>query len=115
MQVDVSTLQMALVGYRAQLAQIDAKMLEIRQRLRGAGAANGGGGEMPTPFKAKRMLSAAARKRIAAAQKARWAAYRAKSGAGKKQAKAKRTLSAEARAKLATNLAKARAARAAKI
>jgi hypothetical protein len=77
-QVDASTLQMALVGYRAQAAQVDAKMQDIRKRLRGAGAANGGGGEIPTPFKRKRVMSAAARKRIAAAQKKRWAAFHAK-------------------------------------
>ena len=62
-QVDTNTLQMALIGYQAQLATIDAKMREIRQRLGRAGTVNGGGGDVPTPFRAKRTLSAGARKR----------------------------------------------------
>jgi len=112
-QVDTSTLQMALVGYRAQLTDITAKIRDIRGRL-GIRGANSGGGDVAGQFHQKRVLSAAARKRIAAAQKRRWAAFHAKSGAGAKQGRAKRTLSPEAKAKLAANLAKARAARAAK-
>jgi hypothetical protein len=112
-QVDTTTLQMALIGYQSQLAQIDAKMAEIRRRLTGAPAANGGG-DLSAPFGPKRRLSAAARERIAAAQRKRWAAFHAKSGTGAKRVKSKRTLSPEAKAKLAANLAKARAARAAK-
>ena len=114
-QVDTSMLEMALVGYRSQLAEFDEKMQQIRKQLGGARAAsNGGGGHIPTPFRTKRVLSAAARKRIAAAQKKRWAAFRAKASGTRKKTAKKRTLSAEAKAKLVANLAKARAARAAK-
>jgi hypothetical protein len=109
-QVDADILQMALVGYRAQLAQIDVKMAEIRKRLKVSQS------DVPDNVRVqpRRQLSVAARRRIAAAQKARWAAYRAKSGTGAKKSapKAKRTLSPAAKAKLAVNLAKARAARA---
>jgi hypothetical protein len=113
MQVDTTTLQMALIGYQSQLSEINAKMQEIRRRLGGARAAvhDRGRGDIPGPV--KRVLSAAARRRIVAAQKKRWAAYR-QSGAGAKRDKPKRTMSPEAKAKLAANLAKARAARAAK-
>jgi hypothetical protein len=57
--------------------------------------------------------SADERKRIAATQKARWAAFHAGKAAAPEQ-KAKRRISAERKAALATNLAKARAAKAAK-
>ena len=53
--------------------RIIAKMDAIRKQL---GTAKSGGGDIPTPFRTKRTMSAAARKRIAAAQKKRWAEYR---------------------------------------
>jgi hypothetical protein len=113
-QIDHTTLQMALVGYESQLATVTARMAEIRKQIGGKSAANGGGGDIPTPFR-KGSMSAAARKRIAAAQRARWAAYRAGHKApATKRGTPKRTLSRAARAKLVVNLAKARAAKAAK-
>jgi hypothetical protein len=114
-QVDTSILEAALIGYQSQLAHITDKIREIRLSLAARAAADGGGVVLG-PFRAKRVMSAAARKRIADAQRKRWAAFHAQAGAGaKKKAPAKkRTLSPEARAKLAANLAKARAARAAK-
>jgi len=78
---------------------------------------------MPEGPKAKRRLSAAGRKAIIAATKRRWAAVKAakaqqeKPAANKmatKKAIPKRRLSPAVRAKLAANLAKARAAKAAK-
>ena len=92
---DQDLLTMALVGYEAQKAKINAAISEIHTQLghRGPGRpkAAAAGGEAPT----KRTLSAAARKRIAAAQRKRWAAVRAqgKSAAAPK----KRKLSAAAR------------------
>ena len=76
MQVDTTTLQMALIGYQSQLSEINAKMQEIRRRLGGARAAanDRGRGDIPGPV--KRVLSAAARRRIVAAQKKRWAEHR---------------------------------------
>ena len=80
---------MALSGYKAKWAEIEAKIAEIQADLR------------------------------AAAQKRHWAAFReAKEAEGSKaatkRAAPKRKLSADAKAKLVANLAKARAARAAK-
>jgi hypothetical protein len=87
-------LAMALIGYEAQRAKIDAAIREIQAQLghRGPGrpqAAVDGA----TP--AKRTMSVAARRRIAAAQRKRWAAVRAqgKSAAAPK----KRKLSAAGR------------------
>jgi hypothetical protein len=90
MQIDDSTLHMALVGFRSQLAEINEKVREI-QRILG-----------PGPGKASR-LSAAGRKRVVAAQRRRWAAFHNSSGAEKEAVQAK----------LAATMAKARAAKAA--
>ena len=115
--IDRSSLEMALVGYQAELDRITAKINEIRRAL---GSANDGGGIVPTRFasraRAKHRLSVAARKRIAGAQKKRWAQFHAKqkaAPAARSKAAPKRKLSADAKAKLAANLAKARAAKAA--
>jgi hypothetical protein len=71
---DLSTLQMALVGYQLEKQRIDAKMHEIRAMLNGnAAAAPLDGARAAAP---KRVLSPAARKRIAAGQKRRWAEQR---------------------------------------
>jgi len=75
-KVDDTILEMALVGYQSQLDGLSAKMAAIRAQLgqRGPGrpkaAAIGTDGAGPK----KRTLSAAARARISAAQKKRWAA-----------------------------------------
>lgn len=103
-KTDNALLEMALVGYQSRIDELDAKIGAIRAQLghRGPGrpklvdaaAPNPGGGT-------KRTMSPAARARIAAAQKARWAAYRkgSSSGATSKAAtaKPKRKLSAAGR------------------
>lgn len=109
--VDHSILEMALVGLRAQAQTIDEKMAAIRKQL----GIRGGKSAAPMSMngeKPRRVLSVAARKRIAAAQKKRWAAFHAKQGKPAKTAK--RNMSPERKAALAANLAKARAAKAAK-
>ena len=72
---DVSTLQMALVGFQLEKQRIEAKIQELQGMLKGKrAAAPAGGGEAAAPR--KRELSEAARKRIAMAQKRRWAEHR---------------------------------------
>ena len=66
---DTSLLAAALVGYEAQLADINERIAAIKKQL-GTASADGAG------VLRKRSMSAAARKRIAAAQRARWKAYR---------------------------------------
>jgi hypothetical protein len=77
-KIDSATLEMALVGYTAELRKIEEKVTAIRKHLRGgakipvvAPAVSDGSGP-------KRRLSWAARKRIAAAQKKRWREFHAK-------------------------------------
>ena len=79
-----------MIGLEHQKSEIDAKVTEIRRRLRGLGGASKaesapmvGVGSAPAKVRGrkKRVLSPAARKRIADATKKRWAEYRAKKAA----------------------------------
>jgi hypothetical protein len=86
-RIDDATLQMALIGYQAELSRIEQKMAEIRSHLRGR--VNPVAAKKAAP---KRILSGAARARIAAAQKKRWAAFHkgTKASAAPEAPKAKR-------------------------
>jgi hypothetical protein len=109
-QTDRLTLEMALIGYEAERQKIEAAMAAIRKQVDGHAAApavNGARGP-------KRVMSAADKRRIAAAQRRRWAAFHAEQKGGSAKIEPRRKLSAAAKAKLAANLAKARAAKAAK-
>jgi hypothetical protein len=117
-KLDSSILEMALVGLRAEAQRIEAAMAAIRKQLgvrRSAALSISTDGATPR----RRQMSAAALRRISLAQKKRWAAYHAKQGATARKATpkkttAKRKMSPERKAALVANLAKARAARAAK-
>jgi len=101
----------AITGFELQKGQLALKIAELRAML--PGATNGSAAPQATAPK-RRKLSAAARKRIAAAQKERWAKYRGESKPPAPAPKPRRKLSAAAKAKLVANLKKARAAKAAK-
>jgi negative regulator of sigma E activity len=85
--VDKIVLEAALVGLEHQKSEIDAKVAEIRRRLRGLGTtAKAEPAVAAAPARRrKRVLSPAARKRIAEATKRRWAEYRAQKAAGSKK------------------------------
>jgi hypothetical protein len=86
---DRSFLEAALIGYGHQLALIGQAMAELRRRI---------GSTPPPPAKrTKRFLSVAARARIAAAQRKRWAELKSAAKAPPK----KRKLSAAARKRIA--------------
>ena len=77
------TLQMALVGYEIERQKIDERIKEIQGKIgkrKPAAARRSGVEEAPR----KRVLSAEARKRIAQAQKRRWAEHRKKTAAAAK-------------------------------
>lgn len=80
---DVATLQMALVGYEIERQKIDEKIKEIQAKVghRRIPSSNAAAPEALAPR--KRVLSAAARKRIAVAQKRRWAEHRKKTASAK--------------------------------
>ncbi len=89
---DTSLLQAALLGFEHMKRDVEEKIAEIRGKL---GAKGGAGTQAAATATPKRTLSAAARGRIAAAQKKRWALLKAK------QAKPKRVLSVAARKRIA--------------
>jgi hypothetical protein len=68
--VDASLLQAALIGYEQMKRDVEEKIASIRSRL-----GSGGTAEVPV---ARRTMSAGARRKIAAAQKKRWALAKAK-------------------------------------
>src|SRR4030095_5012935 len=91
-RIDDATLQMALIGYQTELSRIEHKMAEIRSQVRSRAirvVAEKGG--------PKRTLSVAARGRIAAAQRKRWAQFHKsrKAAAVPEVPKAKRRISEE--------------------
>lgn len=83
---DTATLQMALVGYEVERQKIDERIREIQSQLKGkAIAAAPATGDHAAP--GKRVLSPAARRRIAMAQKKRWAEHRKRQAQAKAEAK----------------------------
>jgi hypothetical protein len=99
MTLNQEVLSAALEGLRARRARLDEQIAEVRRAL----GVHGGGRppaatalddwEAPAagirPARKRRKLSLAARKRIAEAQRKRWAAiHAAKAAKGKKKAKA---------------------------
>jgi hypothetical protein len=72
---DLSTLQMALVGYEIQQQRIEERIREIQAQLKGK-IVSSSAAARPKPAGVRRDLSAEARKRISAAQKKRWAEHR---------------------------------------
>jgi hypothetical protein len=71
---------MALVGYELERQRITQEISRVQALLGGPAATTDG--SRPTARK-KRVLSPAARKRIAEATRRRWAAYRKAKAAGK--------------------------------
>jgi hypothetical protein len=72
LKIDSSILGAALIGYQHEGDEIDAKIAEIRRQIDGQtpqAPASAGPVEAPR----KRVLSVAARRRMAAAQRKRWA------------------------------------------
>jgi hypothetical protein len=83
---DTSTLQMALVGYQIEKAKIEAKISEIQAQLKGKHAPVSAVGRSEAAVAGKRYLSPAARRRIALAQKKRWAEHRKRAAQAAKEA-----------------------------
>jgi hypothetical protein len=86
---DRDILEAAILGYQAQISQIEGKIAAIKAQLTGAAPSasatlatpSGGGGGVPSPFKkARKKLSAKARKAIGLAQKKRWAELKKQQG-----------------------------------
>jgi hypothetical protein len=112
MPISKSIIEAAIRGFEHQKTEIDAQLVELRAMLSGETANT----TPEAPAQKRKKFSAAARRKMAESQKARWAKVKGESepAAPAPAPKAKRKLSAAARATLAANLKKARAAKAAK-
>jgi hypothetical protein len=100
-KLDNDILAAAIEGFEAQKKRLDAQIAEIRQQLTGVRAEPA---DTPELGRKRRKVSAAGRKRMAEAQRKRWAA-RKQSGATPKAAKTeaqkpKRKMSAAARKRI---------------
>lgn len=73
---DTTTLQMALVGYQYEKQKIEDRIREIEAQLKGKHTTSTSAAVEKKAPGVKRVLSPAARKRIAAAQRKRWAEHR---------------------------------------
>jgi hypothetical protein len=101
---DTEILEAALIGFQHMRDQLEDKIAALRSQVGGqanarpARASAAPAGEAPK----KRTMSAAARRRIALAQKKRWAAYKAQHqpAAAPKATRKRRKLSAEGRARI---------------
>jgi hypothetical protein len=86
-------IEAAIVGFEHQKTQIDNQIAELRAMLSGGSTPTAA---MPEAAPGKRKkFSAAARRKMALAQKARWAAIKGTSPATPKPAKPKRRISPE--------------------
>jgi hypothetical protein len=81
---DPITLQMALVGYQLEKRKVEDKIRELQAQLQGKHVSGPSATTEKPAGKSKRQLSAAARRRIALAQKKRWAEHRKRKAAEKK-------------------------------
>jgi hypothetical protein len=72
---DLATLQMALIGYQVEKQKIEDSIRAIQAQLKGKRVSPVSVNDQRAPG-TKRVLSPAARKRIAAAQRKRWAEHR---------------------------------------
>ena len=81
---DTTTLQMALIGYQLEKQKIEDKIRAIEGQLKGKRVSLSAS-PSAAPAAPKRVLSPAARRRIAMAQKKRWAEHRKKAAMAAKQ------------------------------
>lgn len=96
-KVDLSLLHAALIGLESQRSNLEASIAEIRAEL------GQNGRQTPkaiTEEPKKRTMSASARRRIALAQKRRWAAFHKTNAEPAKQPQKKRKMSAAGRARI---------------
>src|SRR5213593_923808 len=80
--LDLDLLEAALIGFEHMRIAVDGRIAQLRAIL----AAKDGGAKLQPARRKRRHLSAAARKRMGDAARARWAKFRARQGV-----KAKRT------------------------
>lgn len=101
---DTELLKAALYGYQVQSERLEATIADIQAQLghRGPGRREATTNGIDEAAPKKRTMSASARRRIAVAQKKRWATYHEQQAASAKPAKRKKhKMSAEGKARIA--------------
>ena len=78
MPANSDLLQAALIGYQSEINRIQEAMAAIRAQLKGSSATTAAPAAQP---RKRSRFSAASRKKMAAAQKARWAAFHVRKSA----------------------------------
>src|SRR5581483_6530482 len=91
-------IEAAIDGFEAQKGRIDIQIAELRAMLSGSAVEPASKSESTKP--ARRKMSAAGRRAIAAAQRARWAALKGEVSEGPQASKPKRKMSAAGRANI---------------
>jgi peptidoglycan hydrolase CwlO-like protein len=98
---DTELLEAALIGFQHKRDQLEQRIAELRSQIGGLPATRPAAAASEASAPGRRTMSASARRRIALAQKKRWAAYKAEHGpkaaAPKPQ---KRAISAAGRARI---------------
>src|ERR1017187_639199 len=94
----------AVLGFEQQKTHIDAKIAELRALLPGGSAETAA--TLEVPIRKRKKFSAASRRKMAMAQKARWAKLRGESEPPEPPAKPKRQLSKAGRANIVAALKK---------
>jgi len=97
---DNEILEAALIGFQHQRDQIQQKIAELQSRIGGQPASQPAAAAAKAPAGKKRTMSASARRRIALAQKKRWAAFKAQHKTAAAPKPQKRKLSAAGRARI---------------
>jgi hypothetical protein len=103
-RADRDMLEAALVGLEHRREEIEGKLAELRELIAKMGGGNAGRAA-GRPGRRSRVLSAAARSRIAAAQKKRWEAFRKSKAQPKAKAAKRGKKSAKARGRKASSQA----------
>jgi hypothetical protein len=102
MKLKEELIQAAIDGFTAQKLRIDAQIADLRAMLNGS--LTGNAATLETGPSKRRKMSASARRRIAMAQKARWAKVRGETGSAApakvKPATTKRRISPEGRQRI---------------
>src|SRR5690349_15013331 len=98
--VDTSLLHAALTGYEVQRTRLEAAIAEIRAELNRQTSPGARGDGAEQALTKKRTMSASARRRIALAQKRRWAAFHKENAEPADPPRKKRKMSAAGRARI---------------
>jgi hypothetical protein len=86
-RISPELLEAALAGLEQQRAEVDRNIAEVKKLLRSGRSSPGAEAQEAPARRPRRKMTATAKKRIAEAQRKRWAAFRAQEAAAKRPRK----------------------------